>query len=178
MKLVTLYGPPGVGKLTTASALAELTGFKLFHNHLTFDLVRSLFDFPSAPFGKLAERIRLSAFEAAAEAGLSGVIFTLVYAAPEDDAFMQKMIDAVERRGGELLFVRLQCDAATHEERVRAPERERYGKIVGARSLREAMARWNLSSRIPMRESLEIDNSSLSAEAVARRIADHFRLAR
>jgi SpoVK/Ycf46/Vps4 family AAA+-type ATPase len=68
MKPVTLYGAPGVGKLTTARALAEQTGFKLFHNHLTFDLVRSLFDFPSAPFGTLAERIRLSAFEAAAHA--------------------------------------------------------------------------------------------------------------
>jgi hypothetical protein len=50
--------------------------------------------------------------------------------------------------------------------------------MIGAKSLREAMARWNLSSPIAMRESLEIDNSSLSAEAVARRIADHFRLAR
>jgi hypothetical protein len=178
MKLVTLYGAPGVGKLTTARALAEHTGFRLFHNHLTFDLVKSLFEFPSPPFGKLAEQIRLSAFEAAADAGLPGVIFTLVYAAPDDDAFLQKMIDAVERRGGELLFVRLHCDTATHEQRVRAPERGRYGKIVGAEWLREAMARWNLSSPIPMRESLEFDNSSLSAEAVARRIAGHFGLAR
>lgn len=177
MKLVTLYGAPGVGKLTTARALAEQAGFKLFHNHLTFNLVRSLFEFPSRPFGKLAEQIRLSAFEAAADAGLPGVIFTLVYAAPDDDAFLQRMIDAVERRGGEVMFVRLQCDVATHEQRVHSPERERYGKIVDARSLREAMTRWNLSSPIPMRESLEIDNSSLSAEAVARRIVDHFRLA-
>ena len=178
MKLVTIYGAPGVGKLTTARALAEQTGFKLFHNHLTFDLVRSLFEFPSPPFGKLAEQIRLSVFEAAADAGLPGVIFTLVYASPDDDAFLQKMIDAVERRGGEVRFVRLQCDSATHEQRVRAPERERYGKLVGAKWLREAMMRWNLSSPIPMRESLEIDNSSLSADAVARRIAGYFGLAR
>jgi DNA polymerase III delta prime subunit len=177
MKLLTLYGAPGVGKLTTAKALAEQTGFKLFHNHLTFDLVRSLFEFPSLPFGKLAERIRLSAFEAAADAGLRGVIFTLVYAAPDDDPFLHKLLDAVEGRGGQVLFVRLQCDAATHEHRVNAPERERFGKIVGAKRLREAMARWNLSSTIPMRENLEIDNSSLSAEAVAQRIVDHFRLA-
>ena len=178
MKLVTIYGAPGVGKLTTARALAEQTGFKLFHNHLTFDLVRSLFEFPSRSFAKLAEQIRLSAFEAAADAGLPGVIFTLVYAAPDDDAFLHRMIDAVERRGGEVLFVRLHCDAATHEQRVHAPERERYGKIVGAKSLREAMARWNLLSSIPMRESLEIENSWMSADAVARRIAEHFRLAR
>src|SRR4051794_39815975 len=81
MKLITLYGAPGVGKLTTARALAELTGYRLFHNHLTFDLVKSLFEFPSPSFGKLAEQIRLSAFAAAADAGLHGVIFTMVYRA-------------------------------------------------------------------------------------------------
>ncbi len=35
MRLVFIYGPPGVGKLTVARELAALTGFKLFHNHLT-----------------------------------------------------------------------------------------------------------------------------------------------
>ena len=38
MKLVFMYGGPGVGNLTTAQALAALTGFKLFHNHLSFNL--------------------------------------------------------------------------------------------------------------------------------------------
>ena len=42
MKLVVIYGAPGVGKLTTAKALAELTGFRLFHNHLSFDLVSAV----------------------------------------------------------------------------------------------------------------------------------------
>jgi hypothetical protein len=177
MKLITLYGAPGVGKLTTARALAELTGFRLFHNHLTFDLVKSLFDFPSPSFAKLAEQIRLSAFAAAADAGLHGLIFTMVYVAPDDDPFLHKMIEVVEGRNGKALFVRLQCDTATHEQRVRAPERERYGKIVGAKWLREAMTRWNLSSQIPMRDSLQIDNSSLGPEAVARRIVGHFGLA-
>lgn len=35
MKLV-IYGMPGVGKLTTAKALATLTGLRPFHNHLSF----------------------------------------------------------------------------------------------------------------------------------------------
>jgi len=35
MKLVFIYGPPAVGKLTVANALAKVTGFKVFHNHLT-----------------------------------------------------------------------------------------------------------------------------------------------
>jgi broad-specificity NMP kinase len=45
MRLIFLYGLPGVGKLTVARELAEFTGFKVFHNHLTVDLVGSVFDF-------------------------------------------------------------------------------------------------------------------------------------
>lgn len=45
MELVVIYGAPGVGKLTVARELARKTGYKLFHNHLTVDLVKSLFDF-------------------------------------------------------------------------------------------------------------------------------------
>jgi replication-associated recombination protein RarA len=45
MNLIFLYGPPGVGKLTVAQELAGMTGYKLFHNHLTVDLVYAVFDF-------------------------------------------------------------------------------------------------------------------------------------
>ena len=43
MKLILLYGPPAVGKLTIAKELARLTGFKLFHAHLTSDVVEAIF---------------------------------------------------------------------------------------------------------------------------------------
>ena len=50
MKLLFLHGAPAVGKLTVARDLAALTGLRLFHNHLTVDLVSSLFAFGSEPF--------------------------------------------------------------------------------------------------------------------------------
>ena len=50
MRLVFLYGPPAVGKLTVAKALARLTGYKVFHNHLTIDLVASILDWGTGPF--------------------------------------------------------------------------------------------------------------------------------
>lgn len=53
MKLVILYGPPAVGKLTVGAELAELTGFKLFHNHLTTDMVMSLFPHGSETYTRL-----------------------------------------------------------------------------------------------------------------------------
>ena len=102
VKLVIIYGAPGVGKLTTARALAALTGFRLFHNHLAFDLAKAIFDFPSPPFAELSEKVRLAAFEAAARAKLPGLIFTFVYASPDDDPFMRKVIEIVEGHGGEV----------------------------------------------------------------------------
>ncbi len=44
MDLVYLYGPPAVGKLTIATELARRTGFKVFHNHLSIDCVKPVFD--------------------------------------------------------------------------------------------------------------------------------------
>ncbi|HIJ11483.1 TPA: hypothetical protein HA278_05490, partial [Candidatus Woesearchaeota archaeon] len=44
MIFVLIYGPMAVGKLTVAKELVKLTGYKLFHNHLTVDLVGSIFE--------------------------------------------------------------------------------------------------------------------------------------
>ncbi len=66
MNLIFIHGSPAVGKLTVARELAKLTGFRLFHNHLTVDLVSSIFDFGSEPFVLLREQIWLAAFAEAA----------------------------------------------------------------------------------------------------------------
>jgi len=176
MKLVLIYGAPGVGKLTTARSLAALTGFRLFHNHLVFDLVRAVFDFPSPPFGELSEKVRVATVEAAARARLPGLIFTFVYAAPDDDRFLSSLIEVLRKEGGEMLPVRLHCNSAVHEERVLRPERSAFDKVNNVEQLRGALARWNLRAAIPFGESLEIDNSELGAEQVARRIAARFSL--
>jgi hypothetical protein len=176
VKLVVIYGPPAVGKLTTANALAKLTGLRVFHNHLSFDLVKALFQFPTPAFLRLLEAIRLRVFEAAAQEGLRGLIFTFVYAPPDDDPFVESMVRTVEQHGGTLAFVRLHCDRATNEKRVTADERRGTGKIVTVESLRAAFTRADLTARIPFRDGLDIDNSGLTAEAAARKIVDHFSL--
>jgi hypothetical protein len=176
MTLVFIYGTPGVGKLTTARALAALTGIRLFHNHLSFDLVKAVFDFPTPAFARLAETVRLATFEAAARERLPGLIFTCVYAAGEDDAFVDETVAVVGRHGGEVAFVRLVCDSAINEQRVAAEDRRAFGKITSVDSLRRMRARWRLDEAIPLRDSLEIDNSTLDPAAAARVIADHFSL--
>lgn len=56
MKLIVLYGPPAAGKYTIAKAVAEKTGYKLFHNHLTVDLLKSVFEFGTPDFFGLVKK--------------------------------------------------------------------------------------------------------------------------
>jgi broad-specificity NMP kinase len=104
MKLILIYGPPGVGKLSVATALSASTGFKLFHNQLTVNCVLSMFDFNSSPFVKLVDKIRLEIFEEALREKIPGIIFTFVYGGPQDNKFIDNVEEIVKRGGGELLW--------------------------------------------------------------------------
>lgn len=39
MKFVKMFGPQAVGKMTVGQELAKITDLKLFHNHMTIDLL-------------------------------------------------------------------------------------------------------------------------------------------
>lgn len=169
MKLVLIYGPPAAGKLTVATSLAAATGLRLFHNHLTVDCVGAVFDFGTAPFRRLVDRIRLDIIEEAARENIDGLIFTFVYASPQDDRFIEEVSSIVERRGGEVFLVQLYCDATALEERVVAESRKKFGKIGTVQALKDLIERYELFSTVPGRASLSIDTTHLPvAEAVSR----------
>jgi hypothetical protein len=176
VKLVYLYGPPAVGKLTVAQELAKLTGFKLFHNHLTFDLMRSVFEFGTEPFRRLMAKVRLDVFEEAARAGVPGIVFTFVYARGVDDEFIAKVLEIVGRYGGEVDFVQLYCDPKELLNRVLQESRRDYAKIATVGQLEHLLANEDLFSSIPFQDGLRIDNTDLAPEEAARRIVDHYRL--
>jgi hypothetical protein len=77
--LVVLYGLPAAGKLTVGRALAALTGYRLCHNHLTADLVESVFRSGTEANLLLRERIWLDVVAFAARYALPGPAFTLVF---------------------------------------------------------------------------------------------------
>ena len=103
------------------------------------------------------------------------LIYTSVYV-PEDYEVMQRRCDAVERHGGRVCFVQLTCEQAVLEQRVEMADRAAYGKVLSWDELRQAMEREDMLATIPGRESLCIDNTTLSPADAARRIADHFDL--
>ena len=175
MKLVFIYGPPAVGKLTVAKELAALTGFKVFHNHATVDLAQAIFPFGTRPFGRLIDSIRMDVFEVAAESD-TDLIFTMVYTGIRDDLWIRDVMDLIEDRGGSVHFVRLACPCDTLEERVVLPDRKQFGKLASVESLRDCLGKWDLFSPMPFGEHLCIDTSSTEPVEAARRIVKAYGL--
>jgi shikimate kinase len=175
MRLLYLNGPPGVGKLTVARELATLTSVKVFHNHLTISLAVSVFPFGSAPYSRLVRELRRAVFAEAAQENVD-LIFTFVYAHPEDEALVHELIEPVISSDGAVLFVQLTCAIETLFERVQAESRRAYGKITEAPTLREVLQRYDLFAPIPFGDSLSIDTSDLPPSETAARIAEHYRL--
>jgi hypothetical protein len=85
MRLVILFGPPAVGKMTVGYALERLTGLRLFHNHMTVDLALRFFEFGQPPFLRLVSGLRTLVFEEVAASDLPGLIFTYVWALDNTD---------------------------------------------------------------------------------------------
>ena len=103
MNLVFLHGLPGVGKLTVARELAHLAGYRVFHNHLTVDLVEAMFEFGTTPFVQLRESIWLSVFRQTVEAELPGLIFTFVFESTVRDYFLSDVLDVITPGGGSVI---------------------------------------------------------------------------
>jgi broad-specificity NMP kinase len=137
MKLIFLHGMPGVGKLTVARELAKLTGYQLFHNHLTVDLVSAVFEFGSAAFVELREKIWLDVFTKAAQAKLDGLIFTFAFEKTVSEGFVENARQAVESNGGEVVFVKLVCSPAELERRLTSASRSSFGKLTSLELFRE-----------------------------------------
>jgi gluconate kinase len=172
MKLVFIYGLPGTGKLTVAKELAALTGFKLFHNHLTVDLAASLFPHGSPPYMDYVRSLRLEAFRRAAQANVN-LIFTFWYSAISQPS-VERYRETIETAGGEVLFVHLHCRPDILETRVVSESRLGW-KIDSVTELRSALAEYGTADAIAGTQ-LEIENSELEPQDVARRIAEAFSL--
>jgi hypothetical protein len=177
--LVYLYGPPASGKLTVAGRLAEQSGYRLFHNHLTVNAVRPVLDFGTEPFREVIHRLRLDVFGAAARAGID-VIFTNNSAWPGPDgrarfaAFAGAAKRVTEEGGGKVCFVRITAPLAVLTERVAAESRRAHGKLLDPARLREMVASLDETSLYP--DDLVIDTSAVSPDEAAQVILQALRL--
>ena len=177
MKLIFLYGPPGVGKLTVAEELSKLTGYKIFHNHLTANIAHLLFELGSEEAFMYSRKLRLNFFEQAALHKVS-LIHTFVYYpdAPLNQPYLDQVVHLVEAGGGEVCWVQLLCKVDVLEQRVQSPSRVPHGKLTDPARLKELLQRLELFTPVPLVNSFALDTTHLSAEASAKAIAEHFGL--
>jgi tRNA uridine 5-carbamoylmethylation protein Kti12 len=176
MKIVFIYGPPGVGKLTVARELAKITGFKLFHNHLTTDLVSAIFPFGHKVHSNLMEKIRLTVIETAAKENIKGIILTYVYFVGEDDKFVKDVVRIVKRYDGKIYFVKLSCEHGELHKRIKHPERKKFTKVKSITLLKKLMKEHDMAGNIPFGRNLPIDNTHMSPKVCARKIKNYFKL--
>ncbi len=183
--LVFIVGPPAVGKMTVGLELSSLTGFPLFHNHLSIEAVLPVFGFGTGPFNRLVTGFRENVFKEVADSQLPGLIFTYVWAFdhPGDLPYVRGLKDIFESRGGRTVFVELQADLETRLARNTSEGRlgaKGSKRDLGASEQRlleaEEKYRFSSSGRFPFPEHLLIDNTRLDPGPVARMIQEHFSL--
>ena len=176
MKLILLYGPPAVGKLTIAKEIARLTGLKLFHAHLTVDLVAALFPLGTPAYRQLVWDLRYAVFAAAAQAHLDGMIFTTVYGRDREQ-FIARCREVVAPFGGEVCFVHVHCHAETLRQRVVREDRQQYGKITSVALLNETLRKWEpqaLFEAGTLWESLSLNTDVLRPVEAAHQVIAHY----
>ena len=140
MRLLFIHGPPASGKFTIAEALRARHGVHNFHNHLTLDVARALFDFGSASFWDLVSQLRHVSLAAKAVDPHAVVSLTYCYSAPADNGDVRAIQHIVESKGGVFQPVYLECDLAELRRRVVEPNRRRMRKIGSVEGLDEFMA--------------------------------------
>lgn len=186
MNLVVIFGPPAVGKMTVGYELAKLTGMKVFHNHMTIDLILEFFPYGHEKFTTLVSEFRQRIFEEVATSDLPGMIFTYVWAfdQPGDKQQVDSYCEIFRSNGANVYFIELEADLNERLERNKSEFRlsKKSSKRDTARSEKnllstESQYKMNTDDDFFYKENyVKINNTSLSPEETAQRIIDAFGL--
>jgi hypothetical protein len=185
--LLFVIGPAAVGKMTVGTAIAERTGFKLFHNHMTIEPLLRLFAYESPQFQRLNHDFREQIFREAAASDLPGLIFTVVwdFDDPEDTAQVERYAEPFRTRGARVLYLELSADQDVRLTRnggaTRLAEKASKRDLAWSdENLRRMDTKYRLNSvddfaHIP-EAHLHIDNTALEPDEVAARTVAYFGL--
>jgi hypothetical protein len=170
MKLLVLHGPPAAGKLTIAREVAALTGWRLFHNHLTVNLALAVYDFGTPGFVALREQIWLTVFRRALADRLPGVIFTFNPENSVPQKFIDDLFAEIAAAGGEVIPVELTATEAELERRMATSSRVENGKLTDLTLYRELRAAGTFLTPVIHHSRLSLDTGQLSPTSAARQI--------
>jgi hypothetical protein len=176
VRVVYLYGPPGVGKLTVARELVARTGFRLLHNHLTVNLVSTLFPYGTADFTRLLRQFRLVMMEEAAHANIDLVVTNVNTGSADQRAFIRSLIEVVAAGGGTTAFVQLACQRDVWLTRIASESRQAESKPTDPDLIMRLFENKDPFARLPFEPLLTLDTTQLLPADAAAQIVEHYEL--
>jgi hypothetical protein len=186
LKFVLVFGPQAVGKMTVGHELEKITQLKLFHNHMTIDLVSPFFNYSSQAGKRLVNLFRQEIFDEVSKSDMYGLIFTYVWAfdLQSDWDYVEKICDLFESRGGTVYLVELEADINARLDRNRSPHRLLHKPTKrdlewSDRDLQTTMEKYRLNSfkgEIKRENYIKINNTNLSATEVSIMVKEYFQL--
>lgn len=186
MKLLYLFGPQAVGKMSIGMKIAEQTGYRVVTNHTLSDVLAPIFDWGTQAFKKLEIEFYFKICEELAQSDFPGVILTKlrVLNSDEDNQFVEKTFEIFRKRNVPIYQVEL---FAEFEERLRRNStplrlKEKPSKRDQRRSdqkLREwfesdAEINSNLPFGLKNEHYMKLDTTNISLEESAQKIIETF----
>ena len=176
MKLIFLYGPPAVGKLTIAKILEQKTGYKLLHNHLIVNPIAEIFPFENPANRLLTREFRLRIIEEAIKSDIN-LINTFGIAGNDPFTHITDVIGRFRSEKGKICLVHLTADKETILNRVEDQSGKEYGKNLSKEKLNELLKdNDDIFNKYSGEENLSIDTTEISPEEAVGKIIAYYNL--
>lgn len=181
MKLVIIFGPGAVGKMTVGQELEKLTKFKLFHNHKSIEFI---IDVLGEYNSEAVLRLRKLIFEEFLKTSNEGIIFTFMWAfnMQDDWDLINGYYELFTNERASVYFVELEASQKIRLERNKTENRinnKPSKKDVNLSQTRlmgeDAKNRLNsCDGEITYENYIKINNENLTASEVAKMIVEKF----
>ena len=111
MNIIYIYWAPAVWKFTTAKELSKITWYKIFHNHLTLDLVSSLINKIENEelYYSMVEKINLFILKELKQ-NINWIIITQCYEEKYDEKYIKDLKNIIKQEKNNIFFVKLTCE--------------------------------------------------------------------
>lgn len=176
MKVVFLYGPPAVGKLTIAKILEQETRYKLLHNHLLQNSISEVFLHENSANRLLVREFRLRILEEAVTSNIN-LITTFGIAGNNPFGHIDDVLSTIEANKSEVCLVHLTADEETIVKRVEDQSRKDHGKNLSKEKLEELL-RENpyMLNKYAKKEHLTINTAEKNPEDAVEEIIVYYKL--
>ncbi|MCM1130736.1 MAG: AAA family ATPase [Roseburia sp.] len=183
MKLILIFGDSAVGKMTVGQELCKITDLRLFHNHMSIEMVLEVFgSFHQEAILKLRNVI----FEEFAKTDNYGLVFTFMWAfeEQEDWKIVKGITDIFEQQNAEIYYVELDASLEVRLERNKTENRlknkasKRNIELSESYLMKDYKKHRCISyeNELPFKNFIRIDNTNLEPNVVAQMIKGKFSL--